>query len=63
MKEMRWMCESLGSVIIRSEAKTKWCNYMTRLEKIELNFKGKDRLTRRDREVVDFTRSRVKNKV
>ena len=26
-----------------SETKTKWCNYLTGLERIELNAKGKDR--------------------
>ena len=28
------MCESLGSEIIISEVKTKWCNYLTDLEEI-----------------------------
>ena len=31
------MRESLGSVIIMSEAQIKWCSYLTGLEKVELH--------------------------
>ena len=37
------MREVLGSAIIMSEAKTKWYNYLTGLEKIELYALQKDR--------------------